>query len=106
MSRSHYFAGVLAVSALNGVFSPYLLVVMALAPIWMPTWMPPDPSLLFYFSSLITATTTMMLAGVPAALLEAAVPRLRGTPAPMALWLAVTVILSIPAIVRFAGLIL
>lgn len=106
MTRSHFFAAILAVSALNGVFSPYLLVVMALAPIWMPAWMPAEPSLLFYFSSLITATTTMMLAGVPAALLEAAAPRLRDTPAPMALWLAATVLLSVPAIVRFAGLLL
>lgn len=103
MPRHQIFAIILALSALNGLMSPYLLIVLALAPVWAPTWLGPDPSSLFYLASLLTATTTLLLSAVPAGLAENAFPRLRGSSAPLWIWAGTALVLSLPAIVRFLG---
>jgi hypothetical protein len=100
MLKHQVFAVVLALAALNGIFSPLTLVVAVNNGFWAPLWLPSDPSMLLYLSSMIVATTTLLAAGVPAALYERVSPGAKSTNTPLWIWAAVTVVLSIPALVR------
>ena len=61
MLRHQVFALVLGLAVFNGIFSPLVHLVAAYSLIWAPTWLPNDPSVTFYFASLIVATTTLLL---------------------------------------------
>ena len=98
--RLQLFALVLAIAAFNGIFSPLVQLVAAYSFIWAPPWLSTDPSVTFYFSSLILATTTLLVSGIPSALLERAVPVTREAPGPNLVWAAIALILTFPAVVR------
>ncbi|MBL0900103.1 MAG: hypothetical protein IBJ17_15570, partial [Reyranella sp.] len=68
--------------------------------VWAPAWLSTDPSVTFYFSSLIVATTTLLVSGIPAALVERAVPASREAPGPNWIWALVALLLCFPAVVR------
>ena len=101
MSPRELFAAVLLVSLLNGIASPAVFFVMVLAPVWMPAFVPTTIETVAYGASLIVAITTTLVAGVPAALWE----RFRGQHdsdgTSMLIWLTGTVLLSLPAALRF-----
>lgn len=103
MARHHLFAGVVLLAVISGILSPYLQVVVLFAPLWLPIWLPPTPSILFFLSSLITATTVLLVSGVPAALAEAVLPGIRGTDRPLYIWLGGAAVLSLPALLRLVG---
>lgn len=96
--RLQIFALVLGISAFNGIFSPLVHLVAAYSFIWAPPWLSTDPSVTFYFSSLILATATLLVAGVPTALLERAASR--EAPGPNIVWAAIALVLTFPAVVR------
>ncbi len=100
MLRHQVFALVLGLAVFNGIFSPLVHLVAAYSLIWAPPWLPNDPSVTFYFASLIVATTTLLLSGVPAALIERAFPASREAPGPNWVWALVALVLSFPALVR------
>jgi hypothetical protein len=56
--------------------------------------------MLFYTSSLLTATTTLLASGIPAALAERAVPALREGTGSMAIWAVSAFALTVPGLVR------
>jgi hypothetical protein len=105
MTRNQMLAVVLGLATVNGMFSPYLDFVVALAPLWLPNWMPGSPGALFYAASLLTATTTVLLSGVPAALAERAFPALRGADAVLAIWAVTAFVLTVPGLVRLVYLV-
>ena len=98
--RLQLFALVLGISAFNGIFSPLVHLVSAYSFVWAPPWLSADPSVTYYFSSLILATTTLLVAGIPAALLERAIPETHDAPGPNLIWAAIATLLSFPALVR------
>lgn len=98
--RLQLLALALGIAAFNGIFSPLVQLVAAYSLIWAPPWLSTDPSITFYFSSLILATTTLLVAGLPAALLEHAVPQSRSAAGPNLVWALFAAILSLPAVVR------
>ncbi len=106
MERQHIFAMIAAVAVANGIFSPDLLGIVALAPIWYPEWLSGDAATLFMLGSLLWATTTLLLAGVPAALAERSFPRIAAGPAPMWIWLAAVILLSLAALKRMLALVI
>jgi hypothetical protein len=57
-------------AGITGLFSPFLILVIAFRDAWFPAFIPMPQSILFYLSSLIVATLTLMLGGIPAALYE------------------------------------
>ena len=88
---------VMAVSIVNGIFSPWVLFVFVLYPVWYPGWAPQWAQLVYMGSALILATMTIMVAGVPAALYE----RFSAAPRPVVtgiIWLAGALLLTLPAI--------
>jgi len=100
MLRHQVFALVLGLAVFNGIFSPLVHLVAAYSLIWAPPWLPGDPSVIFYFSSLIVATSTLLASGVPAALVERAVPAARAAPGPNWIWALVALVLCLPALIR------
>jgi hypothetical protein len=98
MNEQGLFIAVVAVALYNGLFSPLTIVVLQWAPAWMPTFVPFSLPVALYGASLIVATTTLVLAGVPAALYE----RSRGLAASSGLscliWLIGAILLTVPAI--------
>jgi hypothetical protein len=102
--RHQILAAILAVAVVNGIFSPYLVLVLQFAPVWVPLWAPNDPSVVFYIASLITATTTLLVGGVPAAILERASPVFADTIGSRLLWLVGCLVLTIPALLRLLGM--
>ena len=88
---------IMAVAIINGIFSPWVLVIFVLYPVWFPNWAPAYAQVVYMFSALILSTLTIMLAGVPAALYE----RLSAAARPAAvglIWLAGVTLLTLPAL--------
>ncbi len=106
MERQRIFTVIAAVAVANGIFSPDLLGVIALAPIWYPEWLPGDAATLFMLGSLLWSTTTLLLGGVPAALAERSFPQIADGPAPMWIWLAAVILLSLAAFKRMLALVI
>lgn len=90
-------APIMAVAIVNGIFSPWVLAVFVLYPVWYPAWLPQYAQMVYMASALILSTLTIMAAGIPAALYE----RLSGGSNPAmttSLWLAGAVVLTLPAV--------
>src|SRR5688500_5090517 len=88
---------IMAVAIVNGIFSPFVLVVFVLYPVWYPSWAPAYSQVVYMLSALILSTLTIMLAGVPSALYERLIPAAR--PAAVGLiWLSGVILLSVPAL--------
>jgi hypothetical protein len=103
MSREHYWIAIVGVAIINGIFSPFLIGVLLFRPLWYPFFLPASVPLLFMLSSLIMATLTIMLAGVPAAIYERVRGETESSNASMWIWLSCTLILSLPAIQNAIG---
>jgi hypothetical protein len=88
---------VMAIAIVNGIFSPWVLVVFVLYPVWYPSWAPAWSQAVYMTSALILSTLTLMVAGVPAALYErlAAAPRPNVT---AAIWIIGALLLTLPAV--------
>ncbi len=93
----HNLVIIVGLAILNGIFSPALIAVFALHPVWYPSFLPLALPVLFLLSSLIVATLTLMIGGVPAALYERFTRR-ESTAASGYLWLASVLVLTLPAI--------
>ncbi|ALK10685.1 hypothetical protein [Blastochloris viridis] len=102
MPRNAYFVAIAFFATVNGLFNSAVLSfvffhVLLLAPAILFGSAP----LTFMFASLITATVTIIVAGIPAALYE----RLRGLDqsddVSLWIWLAGTALLTLPAMGRF-----
>jgi hypothetical protein len=91
-----------AISLLNGMqASPFLVIFAAgLAPI-LSAFFITSPVLLFYFASLCAGVSTVILAGIPAALYERFAGGGLTSVTSLTIWLAGSVILAIPTILRF-----
>jgi hypothetical protein len=102
MNEQGLFIGAVAVALYNGLFSPFAIIVMTLAPAWMPDFVPMSAATAIYGASLIVSTTTLLLAGVPAALYERW--RKTGSTATSCLiWLIGAMLLTIPAALEALG---
>lgn len=100
MDRQTIFVVVVTIAVVNGIFSPLVGLAFALAPIWLPEFLPVTPGVLLYLSSLIVATATLLIAGVPAALYERLIDRRPESKMPVLVWLGAAITLSLPALNR------
>lgn len=98
---------IFALAILNGIFSPGLLMALVFKGLWYPDFLPRSPAMVFFFSSLLTATVTVMVSGIPAAIFERLSGAKEATPVSIGIWLAAMALLTLPAldaIRRAAGL--
>lgn len=103
MDRNILVLAVVGLSILNGLFSPFLTIAVPIASGLMPELFPRTAGWVFFFSSLLVASATLLFSGVPAALYERLIER--GNPGIMsqAIWLAGAVVLALPALRYVAG---
>jgi hypothetical protein len=104
LRRDMLLVGILGASILNGMhFSPWFDPAFVLTkPFFQITFMISSPLLIFYFTSLMLSTLTVMLAGVPAAVFERVTGRKETDAVSLGIWLAAAVLLSIPALLGAA----
>lgn len=103
MSTQSFYSALLAFAIVNGIFSPATAMAFLLHPLWYPPIAPFYLPIVFMISSLIVATSTIMLAGVPAAIYEHLSGRRTENRVSAWIWLAGTALLSLPAVVRAFG---
>jgi hypothetical protein len=103
MDRNLLVFAVVGISILNGLFSPFLAIAVPISAVLMPEVFPRSVGWVLFFSSLLVASATLLLSGVPAALYERLVDGGRdGTPA-MAIWLGGAALLALPAFQHLLG---
>ena len=88
---------VMAIAIVNGIFSPWVLVVFVLFPVLYPSWAPATTQFVYMASALVLSTATMMVAGVPAALYQRLSSQPKGS-VMAAIWLAGAALLTLPAL--------
>lgn len=89
---------VMGLSILNGIFSPYMLIVYLANWFWYPSsFLPASPQIIAMLSSIIFATLTLMISGVPAALYERARGP-EGAATASIIWVAAAALMTLPAI--------
>ncbi len=102
MSRQYYYIGIAFFGMINGMFSPYRAIAFIFSNMFMAVPLFGSQPLIVYFASLMLATATVIVGGIPAAIYE----RLSGvkddsSDTSLWIWLAGTAILTIPAIGNF-----
>jgi hypothetical protein len=98
MDRNFLLFAVVGISILNGLFSPFLAIAVPIAAVLMPEVFPRSVGWVLFFSSLLVASGTLLISGVPAALYERLVDRGRGGSIPAIIWLAGAALLALPAL--------
>jgi hypothetical protein len=102
MERHWYYIGIAFFGMVNGMFHPLRVMTYLLTKVLMTVPLFGSEALIFYFSSLMLATATIILAGIPAAIYERFVgAKEDSTEASMWIWLAGTAILTLPSIGHF-----
>lgn len=100
--RNFYYMGIAFFAMVNGIFNPLILFVFQLSFYLMAEPLFGSTAAIFYFSSLMLSTATVILGGIPAALYERYIgAEGDSTVTSLWIWLAGTAILSIPAIGNF-----
>lgn len=94
MQKDVLLVATAGLSLLNGMpWSPVLFPFVALLQALLAGTLLASPLVLTYLASMLASATTLLLAGVPAALYERAIGLTGSTPASIGLWLAGTVLL-------------
>ncbi len=102
MERHWYYIGIAFFGMVNGLFNPLLAISYTFSKALMFAPLLGSEGLIFYFSSLMLSTATVILGGIPAAIYERIVgAKDDSTVASLWIWLAATAILTIPAIGNF-----
>ena len=104
MSKNGFIVAIVGFAILNGMFSPLLPQAIGAVLIMAPAFFASSISLLFFVSSLLLSTLTIMLAGIPAALYERATGAEESTPISMWIWLAGVALLTLPALNQFLNI--
>jgi hypothetical protein len=104
MSPFTIFAIILGVCALNGMFSPFLRLSMAVVLALLPEWFPPNIHWLLFFGAVFLSSLTLVVGGIPAALYERLWEGEPFTGVSMYIWLACCVLLTLPALTNLPGL--
>lgn len=101
MTKNGFIVAIAGFAILNGMFSPLLPQAIGAVLIMAPAFFATSIGLLFFLSSLLLSTLTIMVAGVPAALYERYTGAEDSTPVSMWIWLAATALFTLPAVTQF-----
>ncbi len=102
MERHWYYIGIAFFGMINGMFNPLRVMSYIFTKTFMAAPLFNSESLIFYLSSLMLSTATVIIGGIPAAIYE----RFAGikddsSVTSLWIWLTATAILTIPAIGNF-----
>ena len=105
MERHWYYIAIAFFGMINGMFHPLRVMTYILTKVLMTVPLFGSEALIFYFSSLMLATATIVVAGIPAAIYERFVgAKEDSTEASLWIWLAGTALLTLPAIGNFLAI--
>jgi hypothetical protein len=98
VERQNLLLVIVGVSMVNGIFSPYLKVSLAIAAALLPELFPRTIEWVLFWNSILLSSATLVFSGVPAALYERFFER--ETVASAWIWLAGAALLTLPALGR------
>jgi len=98
LDRQTLFIAVVALSILNGIFSPFLKIALPISAVLMPELFPRTIQWVLLWASVLLSSLTLLLSGIPAALYERLVAREPGGTASLWIWLSGAVALCLPAL--------
>jgi hypothetical protein len=99
LRRDGIYIGIAGLALLNGMhFSPYFDPMFFLLKPFAPGFLGASPLLMFYFTSLLISTMTMVIGGVPAAIYERAKGLKDSNPNVLWVWLGGILLLSLPTL--------
>jgi hypothetical protein len=99
MTPRGLFIATLAVALLNGWISPAKLPVAVLVvPIWTPAFVPLTEVYLSYAATIVISAATLLLAGVPTAIVERVRGQAQSDHVSMVVWLVGAVLLTLPGL--------
>jgi hypothetical protein len=102
VERHWYYIAIAFFGMVNGMFHPLRVVSFVFSSVLLSYPLFGSEALIFYFSSLMLATASIIVAGIPAAIYEYFVgAKDDSTQTSLWIWLAGTAILSLPAIGQF-----
>jgi hypothetical protein len=100
LDRQTLFPVVIGLCIVNGILSPYLRVAIPITAVLMPELFPRTVEWVLFWSSVLVASATLLLSGVPAALYERLVDHDAESTVSMWIWLSGAALLSLPAVQR------
>jgi hypothetical protein len=104
MRHDGLLVGIAGLGLVNGLHtSPFFDAVFILLRPFAPVFFA-SPVVIFYLTSLLLATFTIMLAGIPAAIYERANGLTRSDQTSLSIWLGALALLSLPSFATFLGL--
>ena len=101
MNYQPYIVAILLFAMINGIFSPAIFTIVPFVFALTPAFFIENTSIIFYVSSLLLSTMTLIAGGIPAALYERWMGLEESSEASMWIWMAATGILSLPAAINF-----
>ena len=101
MSTQSYVIAIVLFATINGIFSPWLVGMFPFVFVLMPAFFLTSINVLLFLSSILFATITLILGGVPAALYERWSGAQESTEVSMWIWLAGVGLLTLPAVANF-----
>ena len=91
---------VIGLSIVNGIFSPYLSVAIPVSAALMPELFPRTVEWVLFWGSVLLASATLLVSGVPAALYERLVDSDPAATISMWIWFGCAAALCFPAVQR------
>jgi hypothetical protein len=96
-----YIVPILLFAMINGIFSPFILLLVPFVFALTPAFFVESTSVILYLSSMVLSTMTLIAGGVPAALYERWKGLEESSEMSMYIWMACTALLSLPAAINF-----
>ena len=104
MKRDVLLVATAGASLLNGMhFSPFFDPIAILLRPFLAGTILATPIVSLYISSIFVSLMTLLLAGVPAAIYERVKGETESTPASLGIWLACTILLTVPSFMAMIG---
>jgi hypothetical protein len=101
MNYQPYIVAILFFAMINGIFSPAIFTMVPFVFALTPAFFIENTSIIFYVSSLLLSTLTLIAGGIPAAAYERWNGLEESSEVSMWIWTACTGILSLPAVINF-----
>jgi hypothetical protein len=100
LGRQTLVSFIVGLAIINGIFSPYLNVAIPISAGLLPELFPRTIEWVLFWSSVLVASATLLVSGVPAALYERFVQAPAEADAPVWIWLGGAALLTLPALAR------
>ena len=104
LDRQTLFFIVVGLCIVNGIFSPLLRIAIPVSAALLPEVFPRTLQWVLLWASVLLASVTLFVSGVPAALYERLVERDPNRTASLWIWLAGAAFLSLPMLARWGAL--